>query len=45
MKNIFFKIPKGHRPKEVLMRQGLGVLIFEKKKEIIKAKINMKRQK
>ncbi len=45
MKNIFFKIPRGHTPKEVLIRQGLGVLIFEKKKQIVRAKLNQKRQK
>lgn len=45
MENIFFKIPKGHKPKELLIRQGLGVLIFEKKKEIIHAKIKLKRHK
>jgi len=45
MKNIFFKIPKDFKPKEVLIRQGLGVLIFEKKKQIIRAKIKSKRGK
>ena len=47
MKNIFFdlkeKIPKEYKVKEGFIKKQRVVLILEKKKEIVRAKIKQKR--
>ncbi len=47
MKNIFFDLPKeapeGFKLVEVMVREKRGVLIYEKRKELIRAKIKKKR--
>jgi len=38
MKNLFFNIPKGHKPKELIILKGRALLIFEKKKRLAELK-------